>query len=99
MHYKNGREAKNGDMLLSLMYPQAPMVGILYGAKPEAGSDCNGMLAPVTPSAEWNQYADLKNCLHIDDIAAASIPSIVAPPVDNAHVAEGCEKFAEPTKS
>lgn len=75
MHYKNGRPAKNGDLILSLMSPQQPVVGILYGAKQENGNDCNGMIAPVTPSAAYPQCADLKNCLHIDDIAAATIPS------------------------
>ena len=74
MHYRNGREAKNGDIALSLMNPQQPIVGVLFGAKSEAGSDCNGMLAPVTPSGNYPICADLKNCLHIDDIAAATIP-------------------------
>jgi len=74
MHYKNGREAKNGDLILSLMNPGQPVVGVLFGAKSEAGSDCNGLIAPITPSAQYPQCADLKNCLHIDDIAAATIP-------------------------
>ena len=46
MHYKNGREAKNGDkvVLLSTYGPSTygpPMIGILYDAV--AGNDfCNG---------------------------------------------------------
>ena len=74
MHYKNGREAKNGDIVLSLMNTQQPVVGVLFGAQAEAGSDCNGMLASVTGSAQYPACADLKNCLHIDDVAAATIP-------------------------
>lgn len=67
MHYKNGREAKNGDKVL--LTPQTgatstPVVGILYDAV--AGNDhCNGRLALVTPSDPW---PNLKDCIHIDDI-------------------------------
>ena len=87
MHYKNGREAKNGDIVLALYCP--PIVGVLFGAKAPNGSDCNGNLAPVT-SGSGVSYADLKNCLHIDDITAASIPdSTQPPPVDEAPTGSG----------
>jgi hypothetical protein len=33
MHYKNGREAKNGDMIMVLASYSAPVIGILYNAK------------------------------------------------------------------
>ena len=72
MHYKNGRAARNGDIVLSLMNPQQPVIGVLFGARAEAGSDCNGNIAPIIPTAEYPRCADLKNCLHIDDIAAAA---------------------------
>ena len=77
MHYRNGREAKNGDKILLLQgYSGSygtPVVGILFDAKAEQGSDCNGWIAPVS-SGGLIQCADLKNCLHLDDIAAATIP-------------------------
>jgi len=48
MHYRNGREAKNGDMIVQLNGGRIEAVGVLYGAI--AGNDyCNGKIAPVQP--------------------------------------------------
>ena len=71
MHYKNGRPANNGDKIV--LIPPAgqygsPVAGILYDARAENGNDCNGRIAVPQSS---DQCADLKNCLHIDDISAA----------------------------
>jgi hypothetical protein len=66
MHYRNGREAKNGDQIVQLG-PDGKILGasILYGATP--GNDyCNGYLATTTSSTS----ACLVDCLHVDDIAA-----------------------------
>lgn len=67
MHYKNGREAKNGDKVVLMNdYGQAAL-GILYDAT--AGNDyCNGKLAPISPS---DPCPNLKECLHLDDVKAA----------------------------
>lgn len=44
MHYKNGREAKNGDKVIVLPSYGPPFAGILYDAI--AGNDsCNGRIA------------------------------------------------------
>jgi hypothetical protein len=67
MHYRNGREAKNGDKLVSIGgVGQIVAVGVLYDAKP--GNDyCNGTIAPMqNPQA----CACLCDCLHVDDVAA-----------------------------
>lgn len=65
MHYRNGREAKNGDRVISIGFNGKLTVGILYDAQP--GNDyCNGSLAPV---AEGNG-ACLVDCLHVDDLMA-----------------------------
>jgi hypothetical protein len=76
MHYKNGREAKNGDkVVLMPEYPQdaegrslaSPVVGILYDA--QAGNDyCNGKLAPISPS---DACPNLKEVLYLDDVLKA----------------------------
>ena len=83
MHYKNGREAKNGDIILTLPLPgqtyPTPTVGVLFNAKAEQGSDCNGSIAPIM-GGQPPCCADLKNCLHIDDIAAATIPDSTVVP-------------------
>ncbi len=71
MHYKNGREAKNGDKVVYLPKHAPPRAGILYDAI--AGNDhCNGRLAQPSPT---DPMPDLKDCLHADDVAAlADVP-------------------------
>ena len=72
MHYRNGREAKNGDKIVSLAgYGSGPVninaIGILYDAKP--GNDhCNGYIASTIGGPV--QSACLCDCLHLDDLAA-----------------------------
>jgi hypothetical protein len=66
MHYRNGREAKNGDQLVQIGSDgKITAVGVLYGATP--GNDyCNGTIAPTqNPQA----CACMCDCLHIEDVA------------------------------
>jgi hypothetical protein len=68
MHYRNGREAKNGDKIIQLQMDGSVItaVGVLYDAVP--GNDyCNGSIAPtqVQPAG-----ACLCDCLHVEDLAA-----------------------------
>jgi hypothetical protein len=70
MHYRNGREAKNGDKIVSIGGYGAEVrieaVGILYDATP--GNDyCNGNIAPIQAVRTG---ACLCDCLHVDDLAA-----------------------------
>lgn len=68
MHYRNGREAKNGDKIIQLQMdgPKIEAYGVLHSAVP--GSDyCNGSVAPVQNP---NQGACLIDCLHVDDLEA-----------------------------
>ena len=66
MHYRNGREAKNGDKVVLFPSWGAPVVGILYDA--QAGNDhCNGQIAPIQSPGH---SACLCDCLHVDDLAA-----------------------------
>lgn len=69
MHYRNGREAKNGDKVVQIGgYGSGALitaVGVLYDAKP--GSDhCNGTIAPIQQPVTG---ACLCDCLHVDDLA------------------------------
>ncbi len=78
MHYKNGREAKNGDKVVHIrqwgavdpatgkVFPNA-VVGILYDAVP-GNDNCNGRIAVIGPN---DPMPDLKECLHLDDVLAA----------------------------
>jgi hypothetical protein len=66
MHYRNGREAKNGDVIVSLNGGKIQALGVLHGATP--GNDyCNGNIAPVQATREGACMCD---CLHVDDVAA-----------------------------
>jgi hypothetical protein len=69
MHYRNGREAKNGDTIVKLGgYGNGARIvafGVLHDATP--GNDyCNGGIAPLTN----DQGACMCDCLHVDDLAA-----------------------------
>jgi hypothetical protein len=65
MHYRNGREAKNGDKIVSLGYEgRVDAVGTLKDAVP--GNDyCNGT---IDATQQPNALACLCDCLHVDDL-------------------------------
>jgi hypothetical protein len=66
MHYRNGREAKNGDMIVQMNEGRIVAVGVLHSAVP--GNDyCNGQIAPIQ---SVNTHACLCDALHVDDVAA-----------------------------
>jgi hypothetical protein len=66
MHYRNGREAKNGDKIVRLGGGHVEAFGVLHSAVP--GNDyCNGNIATVQGP---NEYACMVDCMHIDDIEA-----------------------------
>lgn len=65
MHYRNGREAQNGDKIVMVNGGKIVAFGILHSAVP--GNDyCNGEIA-IMQQAEMACMCD---CLHIDDVAA-----------------------------
>lgn len=72
MHYRNGREAKNGDRVVQLQsytsgVVQISAIGVLFDAKP--GNDyCNGSIAPLLGGPV--QTACMCDCLHIEDLSA-----------------------------
>ena len=66
MHYRNGREAQNGDKIVKLEGGNVVSFGVLHSAIP--GNDyCNGYIAPVQPT---NDYACIVDCLLVEDLAA-----------------------------
>lgn len=67
MHYRNGKEAKNGDKIVQLdSNGQITAVGVLHSAVPN-NDYCNGMIAPTQSP---NTGACLCDCLHVDDLTA-----------------------------
>lgn len=67
MHYRNGREARNGDKVVQLGTYDGSIVaaGVLHSAVP--GNDyCNGFIAPIQQPVTG---ACMVDCLHMDDMA------------------------------
>lgn len=69
MHYRNGREAKNGDKIVSIDYEgKVEHVGILRDATP--GNDyCNGWMQQGLSPSDSDPIACMCDCLHVDDLA------------------------------
>ena len=65
MHYRNGREAKNGDKIVQLEGGKVVAFGVLHSATPN-NDYCNGYIATIQSQT---QYACLVDCLHVDDVA------------------------------
>lgn len=66
MHYRNGKEANNGDQIVQLdSNGKIVALGVLYNAVP--GNDyCNGNIAPTQHP---QTTACMCDCLHVDDVA------------------------------
>ena len=65
MHYRNGREAKNGDKVIQLDFSgNIVAFGVLHSATAE-NDYCNGAIAP-TQNPQTG--ACLVDCLHVDDL-------------------------------
>jgi hypothetical protein len=71
MHYRNGREAHNGDRVVRLNASSGHIeaFGTLYNATP-GNEYCNGNLKQEGQLESANDpYACMCDCLHIDDLA------------------------------
>lgn len=67
MHYRNGREAKNGDKVVQLGNGgMISNLGVLFDATPN-NDYCNGSIAPTSTGVAGACMCD---CLHLDDLAA-----------------------------
>ncbi len=66
MHYRNGKEAKNGDKIVQFgANGEVTAVGVLHSAQP--GNDyCNGYLAPTQHPVST---ACLVDCITVEDLA------------------------------
>ena len=53
MHYRNGREAKNGDKIVRLNGGKIEAFGVLHNASPTGGNSCNGNIAVVQSAQEY----------------------------------------------
>ena len=67
LHYRNGREAKNGDKVVRLDFSTGRIeaFGVLNNATP-GNEYCNGNILFAQPP---DAYACMCDCLHVDDVA------------------------------
>lgn len=69
MHYRNGREAKNGDKIIGMLSGSVDAVGILRDAAP--GNDyCNGYIQRGLEPSAGDPVACMCDCLHVEDVMA-----------------------------
>ncbi len=66
MHYRNGREAYNGDKIVKLEGGKVVAFGVLHSATPN-NDYCNGNIAIIQDIREG---ACMVDCLHVDDLEA-----------------------------
>lgn len=66
MHYRDGREAKNGDTVIQINDGKIVNVGIMHDSVP-GNEYCNGGIAPTLTN---QGCACLCDCLHMDTIMA-----------------------------
>jgi hypothetical protein len=71
MHYKNGREAKPGDIVINLPTGKTGVISRLE----TVSTTCNARLTAVS---DIDSYVTLRECLHIDDVRAADTPDTSA---------------------
>lgn len=66
MHYKNGREAHDGDPVITKDHSGKVVAGVLHSTIP--GSDtCNGQIATAYPGGVNQLCVSIKDCYHAED--------------------------------
>lgn len=66
MHYRNGKQAKDGDKIVRLGQDgKIEALGVLHSTRADGGSHCNGTIAVIQSATE---YACLCDCLPIEDV-------------------------------
>lgn len=73
MHFKNGREAKVGDMILGRNFDGTPISGVIVTTQAQSDT-CNLTVMPITPGSRVTMTA--KECLHVDDAMSVGDPAI-----------------------
>jgi hypothetical protein len=70
MHYRNGREAKNGDKIVLLQSDSGQVLAVGKLRDATAGNDyCNGYVQVGASPADNDPMACMCDSLHVDDVA------------------------------
>ena len=78
MHYKNGREAKEGDSAILVEYSKKVKVGQVHSITPGSIS-CNCQLAVILPGSVSHICATLGDMYHAEDALLAIEPGALKP--------------------
>lgn len=65
MHYRNGREAKTGDPVITMQNGKA-IAGTIYQLN-ESSTACNAMVAYPIPGGASHAYVTVGECFHAED--------------------------------
>ena len=67
MHYKNGREAKEGDHVITKSYNGTIVTGVLFNTNPGAET-CNGSVSVIKPGGSYDLTCQtVGNMYHAED--------------------------------
>ncbi len=82
MHYKDGREAKEGDHVIAMVYrggqQPKPTAGVIHSLQP-AASSCNAMFAYPLPGSIGSTCVTVGECVHVED-AMEKVDLFLNPP-------------------
>lgn len=83
MHYKNGREAHDGDPVVT-KFSDKVVAGVIHSLQP-AQSTCNGQIAFIIPGGTVNWCVTAGECFHAEDAynamdQAMKNPAVEVPP-------------------
>jgi hypothetical protein len=81
MHYKNGRQAHEGDPVVAKHYNGSARIvaGVLHSTFPTA-STCNGQIAVAIPGGSVNHCVTIGEIYHAEDAFAAVEAKLAATP-------------------
>ena len=78
MHYKNGREAKEGDVAILVDYSKKVKVGQVHSIV-SGSTSCNCQLAVILPGSVSHICATLGEMYHAEDALLAIEPEALKP--------------------
>lgn len=69
-HYRNGREAREGDTAIATSYNNRIVAGVIHSINPDSTS-CNAQLSRPVPGGFANDCVSLAQCVHVEDAFSA----------------------------
>ena len=77
MHYKNGREAKEGDFAVAVNDSKKVVAGQIHSIAASSVTTCNCRMVLPIPGGVEHHYFTLGNMYHVEDALTALNPDIL----------------------